>query len=77
MIQLIQKTELRPKWGKCDKSFSHELTLKRHIKTAHGCPILYLCDECGADFRRRDALTKHMQTVHYLHGNLKCKMCGE
>ena len=55
------KTELRP------KSFSHELTLKRHIKTAHGCPTLYPCDEWGANFRRRDALTKHMKTVHCLH----------
>ena len=81
-----------PKWKceKCEKIFSHEVSLKRHTKyhqDAESVP----CSICDLTFKRRDNMYVHLSKVHNIHHinlealrnvpknskSVQCKMCGE
>lgn len=66
------------KCDQCDYSSNRKEHMVRHKKNVHTEHRPYLCDTCGAAFKRTDALTAH-KLVHidkslrnYRH---KCKLC--
>jgi hypothetical protein len=53
----------RPKCPDCNKSFSKESALKRHIPT-HSGKKPFSCGMCKQSFARDDALKRHLETKH-------------
>lgn len=72
----------------CGKSYSHKVSLKRHLKD-HDDLKTITCDMCDLNFQRMDNLYAHKRMVHNAHKinfdalrnvpehSLSCKMCGE
>jgi len=55
----------------CNKSFSSESNLRRHIRVNHELSQ-FPCQECGAVFRRIDSLVRHKRANH---AELCCSVC--
>merc|ERR1719186_49543 len=57
----------------CDKTFSYENTVNRHIMAVHE-GVRFPCAQCTYIATSNDGLTKHVQSQHgdYLHF---CKQC--
>ena len=47
----------------CQKTFSWDVDLKRHMLTIHG-GILFKCPTCERTFNRKDSYNRHMKTRH-------------
>jgi uncharacterized Zn-finger protein len=73
----------------CNKSFTAERTLKRHIKSVHGSKNKkeLQCEECNKSFTRADNLTRHVLEGHeqpsvninyarQFANPFKCDYCG-
>lgn len=50
----------------CPKRFDRKHDRKRHIQTVHRGERLYPCDQCDAEFSRKDALIRHKDQKHIL-----------
>ena len=48
----------------CGARYSHEISLKRHLKIHDETITLHRCNECQKEFHRKDILNKHMKNVH-------------
>ena len=48
----------------CDKSYSSEHSLRRHIQVVHKKDQVCKCDVCGATFARLRSLSQHKEKVH-------------
>ena len=91
--EVVKKSKLNlgEKCPECDKIFSHEISMKRHLKHHHVKDLKFFqCDECDFKTLRRDNLMKHRRTKHQTvttysdvlrdknsNLNYTCKMCEE
>ena len=48
----------------CEKTFSRQHELNRHIITVHEGKRDYKCESCGKTFSFNQSLKKHVYTVH-------------
>ena len=48
----------------CQKTFTAESTLKRHIKSVHDNNIKFQCELCEKSIKRADNLTRHNHEAH-------------
>ncbi len=67
----IDTTHMRRDCAVCNKSFSDNGSLKRHIKTVHGSKV-FICRYCGGKYNRRDNFRQHQLKAHQL---LTCDYC--
>ena len=71
--------EIRHGCSICDKEFSTQGSLNRHINDVHEEKTAFKCPDCPLMFARRDTLDKHVNSAKAnwkLHGvALKC-YCG-
>ena len=83
------KARLAEVCPECDKSFSHKISLKRHMKE-HQKLEYFNCDNCEFKTLRKDTLWRHRRRIHQVFktnfdalrgsgssSNYICKMCGE
>ena len=47
----------------CDKHFTMQGYLKKHIKSKHK-GVKYSCNQCDKQFTQQGALTTHLQSKH-------------
>lgn len=59
--------------GTCNKDFSHNYTLIRHLRT-HSEARCFKCQECGKSFRQLSTLTQHKAT-HSIERPFVCDVC--
>ena len=59
----------------CDKLFSHESTVQKHIRYSHE-GIKYDCDHCNYQSTRKDSLKLHVQRVH-TNTVFSCNKCDK
>ena len=59
----------------CDKQFSFQMDMKRHVKAAHE-GIKYNCDQCDFQSGYKNLLRNHIKRVHELYRH-KCSICEE
>ena len=57
----------------CDKSFSQESDLRKHIHTFHEGQKEYKCESCSKSFSQARNLKKHIHTVHEGHKDYNCE----
>ena len=48
---------------KCDKQFSNQFSLDRHLKSVHE-GVKYPCDQCNHKATLKDSLQKHIKAIH-------------
>ena len=79
------------KCDSCDKSFSSEGHLKRHVNTNHeqkkdliqlhttneSQKEDYNCESCSKSFKNKYRLKNHIHTVHEGHKDFKCESCSK
>ena len=62
----------------CSLAFQYRPNLQRHMKTC-GQPkrdrIKHSCEECGAQFSRKDILTDHINCKHQKKRTYSCSFC--
>ena len=63
----------------CNADFAYKRTLDRHKQTLHdGDRLLPQCTVCYKQFRRLDALMKHVREFHVEgRGSFPCDICGQ
>ena len=90
VVKKSKRIKLGEKCPECDNIFSHEISMKRHLKH-HAKDLKYFqCDECDFKTLRRDNLTKHRRNKHKAFNtnfdvlrdkdsnlNYTCRMCEE
>ncbi|GIY59808.1 zinc finger protein 629 [Caerostris extrusa] len=70
----------------CEKSFSTERSLAKHLKTASHLQAVndgkkvelekpFLCSTCGATFFQQQSLLRHIEILHIPGNALKCPHC--
>ena len=59
----------------CEKSYSHNRDLTRHIKASHN-KITHLCDQCSMTFFYIGALARHINDVHTQTKSFHCEWCN-
>ena len=59
----------------CEKVFSIESYLKRHIERTHESTKDFICDECGHATSRKENLVKHVRSVHLKIREYQCHTC--
>ena len=66
------------KCDECDRAFSTENQLTRHVTAKHSGEKPYVCDLCGGDkaFRTSSKLKCHVRQVHSEARPFKCGTCG-
>jgi uncharacterized Zn-finger protein len=63
--------------NKCDKAFNTLFEIKSHL-VKHSNERPFNCTICRTKFKRKDALVKHMQSIHtYSEILLECEICGK
>ena len=70
-----EQTESRRWCSECNKHFSTETVLKRHVATMHKGQYLYRCQYCGRGFVSMDSMKGHLVQ----HTGIKafaCRVCG-
>ena len=48
----------------CDKMFTSQSSLNRHIKSIHEVVKKFTCDKCNRDFGQNADFIRHMKSVH-------------
>ncbi|XP_041988827.1 zinc finger protein 62 homolog isoform X1 [Aricia agestis] len=59
----------------CDEEFTDFRSLLHHMKTLH-TPKDFICDSCGAGFKKKIRLSNHLRTYHR-DGGYSCDLCSE
>ncbi|XP_049307761.1 zinc finger protein 665 isoform X5 [Bactrocera dorsalis] len=60
----------------CDKTFSYDIELRKHMRLTHSKVYAKICDICGVSVKGCDALKRH-QAVHTgkMRKLIKCDLC--
>ncbi|GBP13555.1 Zinc finger protein 26 [Eumeta japonica] len=64
----------------CDKEYTNNRSLKRHIEMYHGRRNEYKCDLCPKAYTSNQSLRRHIKSIHIIPeniGNLKCDNCSD
>ena len=64
----------------CDKVYTQEGTLKKHIKVNHQEGVQRpKCDKCQKIFKDKDNLSRHVKRIHYKvdFRKWKCDLCDK
>ena len=61
----------------CEKSFSRNSSLKRHIETMHKGSKTFICAVCDKPFSQKCHLTQHIETIHEGKRPHQCNICGK
>jgi len=66
------------KCSHCNRGFSHDRYLERHIISVHG-DRKYPCEICGKKFTTQEYVKVHYNSVHLEHSERrhKCDICGQ
>ena len=59
----LRKKQLSRTCGVCNRMFSAQSTLNRHMSTVHS-KQLCACSVCGVEFSRKDTLQRHFRRAH-------------
>ena len=89
---VVKKSKINTvvKCPECEQTFSHTISMQRHLKQ-HTKDLKYFqCDKCNVKTVRKDNLARHQRKVHKTFStnfdvlrergrdsNYTCKMCGE
>ena len=60
----------------CEKSYTHNRDLTRHIKSVHS-KMSYPCEECSARFSYIGDLARHINDIHTKEKIIYCPECDE
>jgi len=66
------------KCSHCNRGFSHDRYLERHILSVHG-DKKFPCEICGKKFTTQEYVKTHYNSVHLEHSERrhKCNICGQ
>ena len=59
----------------CEKGFTQEHALKRHVTSFHTGLKKYKCNVCYQEFETPNELKQHLQTDHIVANVVKCHLC--
>ena len=60
----------------CDKHFTHQNSVSRHISAVHEGKKPYVCEICGASFSQNKNLAVHVAAKHEGKKPFQCELCG-
>lgn len=72
---LTQTSSKKFTCSQCGKSFSHKVSLTRHM-TIHTGEKKHACDQCGKKFPYKGSLVHHIR-IHTGEKNYLCDQCGK
>ena len=78
---VLNEEEKLCKCSICNKEFTKESNLKRHISSVHERTKPYQCTSCGTEFSDPDSLKSHLLSVHEIEKvdkwQWKCSICNK
>ena len=61
----------------CDKRFSRNWSLKKHVKTVHEGVKNHQCRICNKSFGTLSNLKRHLKSVHEKKKDFQCNLCNK
>lgn len=75
---LIHKMSKKLRCPKCPARFSYYYVRQKHLLDAHGeTPVIYKCNVCEKEFKRRYPLSIHIKKEHLSQGDFNCELCSQ
>ena len=74
--QVKLKAVTKHKCPFCDKHFTFQNSVSRHISAVHERKKPYVCEICGASFSQHKNLAVHVRAKHEESKPFQCELCG-
>lgn len=73
----VHKATKKLQCPKCPAKFSYYYVRQKHLLDVHGeTPVIYKCNVCEKEFKRRYPLSIHIKKEHLSQGDFNCELCS-